>query len=176
MLRVLLGEFQPRSKLHDSRLQGWKVLLNRRFDDCSRRVEIVVSQPVPHTGRVRPLDIRFAREELGNQQLDGFANLDQSSPNGVEDESVEKIATSEVTPDCCDRAKNIGKALLVVSCPHSGMASRLTSSRTRDRRLSEGATSTETPRISESSLRSASKANSPVFRSKSTTKSTSLLG
>ncbi len=54
------------------------------------------------------------------------------------------------------------------------MASRLTSSRTRGRRLSEGATSTGTPSISESSLRKASSVNSPVPRSKSTRKSTSL--
>ena len=43
---MLLGEFKPRFKLQDSGLQWWKVLLNCRFDDCSRCVEIVVRQPV----------------------------------------------------------------------------------------------------------------------------------
>lgn len=134
---VLPGEFKPRFNLPDSGPQWWKVLLNCRFDDCSRCIEIVVRQPVSHTGRVRPLDVWLAREELGIQQRSGVANLDQSQPNGVENESVGKIATSEVAPDCGDRVNDIGEALLVVSCAHSGMASRSTSSRTRGRRLSE---------------------------------------
>jgi len=65
MIAVALpGAFKPRCKLKHSRFEWRKILRNGRFENCSGGVEIVVSQPVSHVGRVRPPDIRLARDEL----------------------------------------------------------------------------------------------------------------
>jgi hypothetical protein len=112
---VLLGEFEARLNLQNGCFKWRKILRNSCFDHRPGRVEIVVRKPVAHTGRVRPLDIWLARDQLGIQQLHCLANLDEASPNGVENESVGEVATSEVTPDCGNRVNNVAEVLVVVS-------------------------------------------------------------
>lgn len=87
-----LGQFAARLKLQDGSFKWWKILRDSCFDDCPGCIEVVVRKPVAHAGRVRPLDIRLTRDERGIQQLDRLANLDQTYPNGVENESVRKVA------------------------------------------------------------------------------------
>lgn len=112
---MLLGEFEPRFKLKNSCFEWWQILRNSCFHNCSGCVEIVVRKPVAHSGRVRSPDVGLARDELGIQQLDGLANFDQTKPNGVENEAVGEIATSEVAPDRGNRVDNIGEAFFVVA-------------------------------------------------------------
>ena len=57
---------------------------------------MVVREPVAHSGCVRPPDVGLARDELGIQQLYGLADFNQTKPNGVENDAVGELATSEM--------------------------------------------------------------------------------
>jgi hypothetical protein len=112
---VLLGKFEPCFKLENRCFEWWKILRNSCFHNCSGRVEVVVRKPVAHASRVRPPDVGLARDELRVQQLDGLANFDQTKPNGIENEAVGEVATSEVAPDRGNRIANIREALFIVA-------------------------------------------------------------
>ena len=112
---ALLGAFEPRFKLKNCCLERWQILRNGCFHDRSGCVEIMVRKPVAHSSRVRPPGVGLARDELGIQQLDGLANFDQTKPNGVENEAVREVATSEVAPDCGNRVDNVCEAFFVVA-------------------------------------------------------------
>jgi len=78
---------------------GGRVLVDGRLDDPVGRVEVAMSKLIPHSGNVAPWDVGFRGEELRVDVLDRFADLDETDPNGVEDEAVVEAAPPQVGSD-----------------------------------------------------------------------------
>jgi hypothetical protein len=77
-------------------------VIDGRLDDSVRRVEVVMSQPISHSGHVLPRNLRLPLEESRVDPLDRLPDLDQSKSHGVEDETVVQASPLEVASDSLD--------------------------------------------------------------------------
>jgi hypothetical protein len=100
-----------------------------------------VGEAVAHSSNVLPRDTRLFGQGRWADALHGFADLDQSQSDGIENETVAQIASLPAAPNRLDGVNDVVQSLSVVTT-NSGMASLLASARTLGRRLSDGTTST----------------------------------
>ena len=103
-------------------------------------VEIAVCQVVAHAGDVGPRDVRLFREQVRIDVLDRFADLDQSHPYRIEDETISQGAACEVRLDSSSGREDAVEPLDVGS--HSGIASANAKAATPGFMWAAGTTST----------------------------------
>ncbi|HEY2313714.1 MAG TPA: hypothetical protein VGH96_08875, partial [Streptosporangiaceae bacterium] len=92
-------------------------------------VEVAVSQVVTYAGDLGPGDAGLGVEQVGGQCLDGFADLQQSDPDSVEDQAVSQSAALQVRADRVDGGLYVSQPL-PIPVAHSGTRSRPTRART----------------------------------------------
>lgn len=113
-------------------------------------IQAFVSDPVAHPGDLQPQKGRFAREQLGGERVDRFADLEEANPNGVEDEPVGKITSLEMGVDSVDPGNEVLEAL-PVAAHQSAIASAGIAAAMPGLRSAAGTRSTGTFRILSSS-------------------------
>ena len=106
-----------------------------------RRIEVPMGELVTHAGDVDPWDLRLVVVEVRADSFDGFTDLNQAKPDGIEYQAVIERSSVHVDRDCRKRIGDVCKPLLVMST-HSGTDSESAAAFTVGRMLSAGTTST----------------------------------
>ncbi len=65
-----------------------------------RRVEVAMGELVTHAGDVDPWDRWLGVKEFRADSLDGFADLDQPEPDGIEHQAIIERPSLPVGKDC----------------------------------------------------------------------------
>jgi len=80
--------------------QRRKVRVDGCLDDGMRRVEVAMGELVTHAGDVDPWDLWLGVKEFRADSLDGFADLDQPEPDGIEHQAIIERPSLPVDKDC----------------------------------------------------------------------------
>ncbi len=87
----------------DGAFQVRRVFVDGGLQDRVSGVEVPVREMVAHAGDLPPRDGWLSSEQVVGQGLDGLADLQQSDPDGVEDQAIGQVAALQVGADRVDR-------------------------------------------------------------------------
>src|SRR4051794_14297263 len=138
-------------------------------------VEVAMREMVAHPGDLAPRDAWLVGEPPLGKGLDRFADLEESDPHGIEDQTIREVAATNMGTNGLDRGDDIGEALLV-AVGHSGTRSLPTRLATSGLSPSAGTRSTGALRIFSSSSRARPRASRPRPSGTLARMSTSLSG
>lgn len=105
--------------------ERWQIRIDRCLHDGPSGVEVPMSEVIAHSGDISPWNRGLSGQESRIDGSDGFADLDESNPDCVEDQSVVEAAPFQVRLDGHDGGEDVFEALVVAS-GHSGTASAST--------------------------------------------------
>lgn len=77
----------------------WQIVGDGGLNDCVGCVEVSVREMVTHGGDIDPGDAGLGREQFWVDGFDGFADLDESDPDCVEDQPIFESAAASVVGD-----------------------------------------------------------------------------
>lgn len=151
-----------------------EVVFDGGADHLTRRHDVAVSKMVAHPSDPLPRDVWLGVAKVVAERLDGFADLDEADPYGVEDKVIVEATAQNVRPDLRDGHGDVIQAV-GVEAGHSAMRSSSTRVRAADFRSAVPTTSTSTPKISVSSSCNLKISNRLMPAEKSTKRSRSLV-
>src|SRR5688500_15543601 len=92
--------------------QRRQIGVDRRLHDCVSGVEIPMSEVIAHSGNIGPWNRGLSGQKFGIDGSDGFADLDESNPDCVEDQAVVEAAAFQVCLDGPDGGEHVLEALV----------------------------------------------------------------